>query len=67
LPEVVVTVVFVPPFILYVNVNGAVPAVPVKVINGWVALRHTAVVPLIVAFGAGRTYTFVVSTIAGHP
>jgi len=40
LPEVVVTVVFAPPFILYVNVNGAVPAVPVKVICGWVAFRQ---------------------------
>jgi hypothetical protein len=53
LPTVVVTVWLLPLLILYVNVYGAVPPVPVKVTYGDVPSLHTAVVPLIVAVGSG--------------
>jgi hypothetical protein len=55
LPDVVVIVWLLPPFILYVKVYGDVPDAPVKVIFGGVASLHTAVVPLIVAVGNGFT------------
>jgi hypothetical protein len=56
-PDVVVTVWFVPLFMLYVNVYGAVPFAPVKVIFGEAASLHTDTVPLIVAVGSGLIVT----------
>ena len=57
LPVIVVAVRLLPPLTVYVKVYGAVPPVPVKVIFGDGALRHTAVVPLIVADGNWLTVT----------
>ena len=54
-PDPVVTVWVAPPPMLYENVYGAVPPVPVKVIDGFAALTHTDVVPEIVAVGNGLT------------
>jgi hypothetical protein len=56
-PAVVVTVWLLPPLILYVKVNGAVPFAPVKVIFGDAPFLQTEVVPLIVAVGKGLTVT----------
>jgi hypothetical protein len=52
-PAVVVAEVPEPPLILKRNVNGAVPAVPVNVITGCGAFRHTEAGTLIVAAGFG--------------
>jgi hypothetical protein len=56
-PTVVVTVWLLPPLIVYVNVYGAVPPDPVKVIFGDAPLLHTEVVPLMTAVGNGFTVT----------
>ena len=51
LPEVVVTICGEPPLIVYVNVYGSLPPVPVKVMSGEGSFWHTLVVPEIVADG----------------
>jgi hypothetical protein len=48
-----------PPLIVYVNVYGAVPLAPVKVIFGEAAFLQTEVVPDIVAVGNAFTVAFV--------
>ena len=64
LPDVVVTVVVVPPLMLYEKIYGLVPAAPVKVILGEVPFWHTEVVPDIVAVGLALTKTSAVGAAA---
>ena len=64
LPLVVVTVSGDTPLMLYVNVYGAVPAAPVKVMLGDAAPLHTAVVPLTCAVGNGFTVNVIAFDVA---
>ena len=67
LPLVVVTVWLAPPFIVYVNVYGAVASAPVNVINGCVPFLHAAVVPVIVAVGKGLIMTWTAEALLDWP
>jgi hypothetical protein len=58
-PELVVTVWFTPPLIVYVNVYGPVPLAPVNVIFGELPFKHTLTLPPILPVGNGLTVNVV--------
>jgi hypothetical protein len=67
LSELVETVCAAPPLILYVNVYGAVPLAPVKVITGDADPIQTAVEPLMVAVGRGLAVTVTITGVPAQP